>query len=94
MRVALIQQSPVFLNLPATMERAEELVMASSREGADLVVFPETWLPGYPPRPARPSGTTLPRGRCSDICVPIVRPAGVRKSPDWCRSPNAPAAMS
>lgn len=48
MRVALIQQSPIFLNLPATMKRAEELVMASTREGADLVVFPETWLPGYP----------------------------------------------
>ena len=48
MRVALIQRSPVFLNLPATMQRAEELVTASTREGADLVVFPETWLPGYP----------------------------------------------
>ena len=65
MRVALIQQSPVFLNLPATMERAEELVMASSREGADLVVFPETWLPGYPRPPFRRArrGPLGPRSR-------------------------------
>jgi predicted amidohydrolase len=48
MRIALIQQPPVFLDLAATMQRVERLVAAATQEGADLVVFAETWLPGYP----------------------------------------------
>jgi len=48
MRIAIIQQAPCFLNLPATVDRAISLLEQAADNGARLVVFPETWLPGYP----------------------------------------------
>ncbi|MCG8618626.1 MAG: carbon-nitrogen hydrolase family protein [Desulfobacterales bacterium] len=45
---AMIQESPVFLNLKASMEKTEDLIEKAAGAGAGLVVFPETWLPGYP----------------------------------------------
>lgn len=47
-RVALVQAPPVFLNLAATVGRAEEKIRDAAARGATVVVFPETWLPGYP----------------------------------------------
>ncbi len=46
--IAIIQSSPVFLNLPATIIKTKELTVDAAALGADIVVFPETWLPGYP----------------------------------------------
>lgn len=46
--VAVIQQPPVFMNLNASVDRAISLAKESAQKGAELVVFPETWLPGYP----------------------------------------------
>ena len=48
MRVAIVQQPPCFLNLEATVERAVRRLEEASDSGARVVVFPETWLPGYP----------------------------------------------
>ena len=48
LRVALIQAPPAFLDLPRCIARAERLLREAAAEGAGLVVFPETWLPGYP----------------------------------------------
>ncbi len=47
-RVAIVQQPPVFLNLDASVTRACELIHEAGGQGADIIVFPETWLPGYP----------------------------------------------
>ncbi len=44
---AIVQDEPG-ADLAATLERTVARARAAAREGAQLVVFPETWLPGYP----------------------------------------------
>jgi nitrilase len=46
--IAVIQRPPVFLNLQASIRLAGELVAEAATKGVKLVVFPESWLPGYP----------------------------------------------
>lgn len=48
MRVSVVQQPPVYLDLEKSIAKACDLIEASSREGTEMVVFPEAWLPGYP----------------------------------------------
>ena len=48
MKTAVIQQPPVYLDLPQTMARAQSLIAQAAADGAKLVVFPEAWFPGYP----------------------------------------------
>ncbi|MEM1179581.1 MAG: carbon-nitrogen hydrolase family protein [Acidobacteriota bacterium] len=47
-RVALAQASPVFGDLDATTDRAVDWCHRAAAEGAQLLVFPESWLAGYP----------------------------------------------
>ena len=47
-RVAIVQAEPVYLDLGASVERVVELTAEAAALGAQLVVFGETWLPGYP----------------------------------------------
>ncbi len=47
-RIAVIQQPPVYLDLEKTMARAVVLIEEAARGGANMVVFPEAWFPGYP----------------------------------------------
>jgi len=46
--VSIVQASPVFMNLDASVTRAIGLIEQAARQGAKLVAFGETWLPGYP----------------------------------------------
>jgi nitrilase len=48
LRVAIVQAAPVFMNLEASLARVAQLTAEAARQGARLVVFGETWLPGYP----------------------------------------------
>lgn len=48
LRVALAQVAPVWLNRAATLEKILASVEEAARQEADLVVFGEALLPGYP----------------------------------------------
>lgn len=46
--VAAVQAAPAFLNLDAGIDKAVGLIEQAAAQGARLIGFPETWLPGYP----------------------------------------------
>ncbi|MEU9335669.1 carbon-nitrogen hydrolase family protein [Streptomyces sp. NPDC048290] len=46
--VAIVQQPPALLDLEESVRRATAHITAAGAAGADLVVFPETWLTCYP----------------------------------------------
>ena len=46
--VVAVVQADVAPDLGAGLERTAQLARAAARSGAELIVFPETWLPGYP----------------------------------------------
>ncbi|WP_234638461.1 carbon-nitrogen hydrolase family protein [Delftia tsuruhatensis] len=45
---AAVQAAPVFLDSDATIRRSLDLIAQAAARGAQLVVFPELWCPGYP----------------------------------------------
>jgi nitrilase len=48
MKIAVVQQPPIWMNLEASLAKSTEIIAEAARGGAKLVVFPEAWLPGYP----------------------------------------------
>jgi len=47
-KVAAVQAAPVFMDLKGSVAKTIKLIEDAAEQGCDLVVFPETWLPGYP----------------------------------------------
>ncbi|EGU56165.1 nitrilase [Vibrio nigripulchritudo ATCC 27043] len=47
-KAAVVQAAPVFLNTDATVDKACLLIEEAAAEGAQLVAFPEVFIPGYP----------------------------------------------
>ena len=47
-KVCLIQDSPVFFDKEKTIEKIEHLSRKYAKEGCELIVFPESFIPGYP----------------------------------------------
>ena len=60
-KLAIIQTAPVMLDRARTLALAVDLVDRAVAQGAELVVFPEAFIAGYPAsvwrlRPARTGG--------------------------------------
>ena len=48
LRVAVVQDHPVFFNKKDSLDKVELLVASCARQGCQLVLFPESFIPGYP----------------------------------------------
>lgn len=48
LRVAVVQAAPVIMNLDETVKKAIALIKEAGDNGAELVVFPEAFIPAYP----------------------------------------------
>jgi len=46
--IAIVQEPPVFLDRDKTIEKAVSCVKKAAEQGAELVVFSEAFIPGYP----------------------------------------------
>ncbi|GLI28514.1 nitrilase [Agromyces rhizosphaerae] len=69
MKAAIVQYPPVFLDLERTLEHAVQHIEEAAGLGAELVVFPEAWFPGYPMWIQR----TRPEGEEDVVHVLIAR---------------------
>ena len=47
-KAAAVQAAPEFLDLGGTVEKGIGLIKDAAKNGAKLIAFPETWIPGYP----------------------------------------------
>ncbi|MFH0179820.1 carbon-nitrogen hydrolase family protein [Streptomyces cacaoi] len=47
-RAAVVQAEPVWLNADATIDKSIALIEEAAGAGAQLIAFPETFIPGYP----------------------------------------------
>lgn len=47
MKVSAVQEPPVYYQLEPTLARGAEIIARAAKEGAEVVVFPEAWVPGY-----------------------------------------------
>ncbi|TCG00672.1 aliphatic nitrilase, partial [Paraburkholderia steynii] len=47
-KVAAAHAASVYMNAPATSQKALSLIEEASRNGAELISFPESFIPGFP----------------------------------------------
>ncbi|MBY0514841.1 MAG: nitrilase, partial [Gemmataceae bacterium] len=47
-RVAVVQAAPVLFDTPQTLQKLAALAADAAKTGAELVVFPEAFVGGYP----------------------------------------------
>ena len=48
LRIAAAQVAPAYLDLEASLSIAATWIVEAGKQGVQRLVFPETWLPGYP----------------------------------------------
>ena len=47
-KVAVVQATPVFFDIQKTLDKLESLVIESAKKGCQFILFPESFIPGYP----------------------------------------------
>ena len=47
-RLAIVQQPPALLDKPGSIDRIVKHTRVAASQGAEIVVFPEAFIPGYP----------------------------------------------
>lgn len=47
-KVCVVQDNPIFFNKEKTIEKIGDLVSKYAKEGVEIIVFPESFIPGYP----------------------------------------------
>lgn len=47
-KVAVVQATPILYNKPAAVEKIVMLTHQAAEEGSQLILFPESFIPGYP----------------------------------------------
>jgi hypothetical protein len=63
-KVAAAHAAPVYMNKAATIKKTVQLIEQAAAEDVKLLVFPETFIPGYPvgcPRPCKMCSNTCDR---------------------------------
>jgi len=53
-KVAAAHAAPIFMDKVATIKKTVRLIEQAGADDIKLLVFPETFIPGYPVRQARP----------------------------------------
>lgn len=48
MKAAAVQAEPVWFDLEATVDKTCKIIQDVAKNGADVVAFPECFVPGYP----------------------------------------------
>jgi len=48
MKIAVVQDGPIYLNAQKTLEKTLDLISDAKSQGANLIVFGENWFSGYP----------------------------------------------
>jgi nitrilase len=47
-KVAVVQDAPIFFDKVATLQKVQTIAKQYAKEGCNLIVFPESFVPGYP----------------------------------------------
>ena len=47
-KIAIVQQPPVFMDLNKTIDKTTKIICEAKKNKADIVIFPEAYVPGYP----------------------------------------------
>lgn len=55
-RVAVVQAAPAPFDTPRSLQKLADLTADAARQRAELVVFPEAFIEGYPTRRGTTSG--------------------------------------
>lgn len=66
LRAAIVQAAPVFFDKQATLQKVVHQIEEAGRNGAQLIVFPESLVPCYP------YGLTFGFRSCHAILLPLA----------------------